>query len=102
MPKLIQSRYAQGLEAYRAGQGVGQLVATLDGIEHRYHELLDASGSRVTESDPAKHADIQAERDALHNGEFGHDAGPSLIAGFADGVIEDIRFVARQRRGQTA
>lgn len=102
MPQLIQSRYAQGLEAYRSGQGVGQLVATIDGIEHRFHELLDANGSRASESDPAKQAAIQAERDVLHNGEFGHNAGPSLIAGFADGLIADIRSLAGQRRGQTA
>jgi hypothetical protein len=97
MPQLIQSRYAQGLAAYRSGQGVGQLIAALDKIERDASEESQKI-SLVYE----KPEDREAAHERLRAGDFSHDAGPSLIAGFADGVIDDIRAIAGQRRGQTA
>lgn len=79
MPSIVQPRYDQGLAAYRAGHGIRHVVDVLDEIERT---------ARAAKEDPGP--------------SFGHDAGPSVIAGFADGVIADIRTIAAQRRGQTA
>lgn len=79
MPSIIQSRYDQGLAAYRAGHGIRHVVEVLDEIERT---------ARSAQEDPGP--------------EYNHDAGPSVIAGFADGLIADIRTIAGQRRGQTA
>lgn len=79
MPSIVQSRYDQGLAAYRAGHGIRHVVEVLNEIE---------TIARGAQEDPGAN--------------FNHDAGPSVIAGFADGLIADIRLLANQRRGQTA
>lgn len=81
MPKLIRPRYEQGLAAYRAGHGILHVMEIGDEIENF---------SRAAESDPGPM--------------YSHDAMPSVIAGFADGLIEDIRRITGtgRRAGLTA
>lgn len=93
MPSIVQSRYDQGLAAYRAGHGIRHVVEVLDEIERG---ARGDRGAYEVKSGP-DFSDIVDPGPS-----FGRDAGPSLIAGFADGVLADIRAIAGQRRGQTA
>ena len=105
MPHLIRSRYDQGLAAYRAGHGIAHMIEVAEEIDRRGEELSDAIGHQSQTPDAEVRNRIGDERDALRAGEFGHDAMPSLIAGFADGVLADIRDIrafTQARRGQTA
>lgn len=79
-PPIIPARHSQGLAAYRAGLTIRELVGTADEID-RMHDDPNLTNEQ--------HEEIAA-------------SGPSLIAGFADGLIEDIRTIAAARRGQTA
>jgi len=85
-PVIIEARHKQGLAAYRAGLSLRELYSTLDEIE-RMHEQVQGADATV------QHEEIA-------------NSGPSLIAGFADGLIDDIRNLARstvfQRRGVSA
>jgi hypothetical protein len=78
-PVIITARHNQGLAAYRAGLTLKELITVFGDIE-LMHEQPDLS--------PEQHEEID-------------DAGPSLIAGFADGLIEDIRSL-RPQRGSVA
>lgn len=106
MPKIIQSRYEQGLAAYRAGHGLIHIMEISDEIENAYRKRWDEIGSKAALSPGSDPAAIDADRAALEAGEFSRDAGPSIVAGFADGLIDDIRRItsspALSRRGQTA
>lgn len=78
-PPIIPARHSQGLAAYRAGHSIAELIGITEEIE-RMHEQAQSN---------EEHREIEA-------------SGPSLIAGFADGLIEDIRLLASARRGQKA
>jgi hypothetical protein len=86
-PVIVPARYTQGLSAYRAGLSIKEIISTFEEIE-RMHEQVQ----------PGENAD--AEHDEIAN------AGPSLVAGFADGLIDDIRKLASStnitRRGASA
>jgi hypothetical protein len=86
-PVIIPARHAQGLAAYRAGLSLREVIGTFEEI-NRMHEQVQPSENAID------------EHDEIDN------AGPSLIAGFADGLIDDIRNIARSpnltRRGQSA
>lgn len=77
-PPISPARHAQGLAAYRSGQSIKDLMALQDEID-RMHEQATTN---------EEHDEIAA-------------AGPSIIAGFADGFIDDIRTLARSHRPQT-
>jgi hypothetical protein len=79
-PPIIPARHAQGLAAYRAGHSIAELIGISEEID-RLHDQPDLTNEQ--------HNEISA-------------AGPSLIAGFADGLIDDIRLLAGARRGQRA
>jgi hypothetical protein len=76
-PAISHARHAQGLAAYRSGQSIRELIGIM--VEF---DMMHARPDLTNE----QHEEIEA-------------AGPSLIAGYADGLIEDIRFLAGQRRG---
>ena len=79
-PPIIDARYNQGLAAYRGGLSIRELIKITDEID-AMHDQPDVT-------------------DEMHN-EIA--ASPSsLIMGFAEGLIEDLRLVASQRRGQRA
>lgn len=82
MPRhvIVPARYEQGLSTYRSGGTLRELMRTAGEIE-AMHEQPDLSNEQHEE---------------IANG------APSLITGFADGLIEDIRHIASSRRGQTA
>lgn len=67
-PPIIPARHAQGLAAYRGGLTIAELVGITGEID-RMHEQATTN---------EEHEAIEA-------------SGPSLIAGYADGLIEDIR-----------
>src|ERR1035437_8984004 len=78
---IVTARHNQGLAAYRAGLTLKELITTILAEIDLMHEQPDLSDEQREEID---------------------DAGPSLIAGFADGLIDDIRFLRasnRPRRG---
>ena len=79
MSHIVEARHAQGLQAYRAGHSIRDLVG-------------------ITETIDAMH-----QKDGLSNEEHEEidNATPSLLAGFLDGLIEDIRSL-RPGRGQRA
>lgn len=79
-PPFSAARHAQGLAAYRAGQSIADLTRTLQEVE-RMHEQPDLTNEQ--------HEEIAA-------------AAPSLMSGFADGLIEDIRLLTNRGRGQRA
>jgi hypothetical protein len=76
MSHIVAARHTQGLSAYRAGRSIRELITTFEEIE-------------------------QMRDQATPNEEI-DNAGPSLIAGFADGLIEDIRALAHALRNQTS
>jgi hypothetical protein len=79
---VTPARHAQGLSAYRAGRSIRELITTFEEIEQMHEQ-----------------ATTNEEHEEIDN------AGPSLIAGFADGLVEDIRTLrtlVQARRGQTA
>lgn len=78
--KLIEARHAQGLNAYHTGASIKDVIRTLDEIM-AMHDKPDLTHD--------EHKEIS-------------DAGPSFIAGFADGALEDFRMIVAQRRGQRA
>lgn len=78
-PPIIPARHAQGLASYRSGLSIAELMGISEEIE-AMHETAKTN---------EEHDEIAA-------------AGPSLIAGFADGLIDDIRLLANTRRGQRA
>ncbi len=79
-PHIIDARHKQGLAAYRSGLSLRELIGVFEEIDEMHnHERL-----------------TNEQHDAIDN------AGPSLVAGFADGLIEDIRLLASARRGQRA
>ena len=83
-PVIVPARYTQGLSAYRAGLSIKEIISTFEEIE-QMHEQPDLSNEQYEEI---------------------ANAGPSLIAGFADGLIDDIRKLASStnitRRGASA
>jgi hypothetical protein len=85
---VVAAHHAQGLAAYRAGLSIKEIM-TISGEIELMHEQVPHGAEDAN----AQHDEIAA-------------AGPSLIAGFADGLIDDIRNIARspgfQRRGQSA
>jgi len=78
-PPIIPARHAQGLAAYRGGLSIRELIGITDEIDLMHEQ------AKTDE----EHQEIEA-------------SGPSLIMGYAEGVIEDIRLIAAQRRGQRA
>ena len=94
MAHLVPSRYEHGLASYNAGKSIAYLIEVATEIDDRYDELNTAIG-RASETPDAKvRQRIGDEREALRNGEYGADAMPSLIAGFMDGFLADIRKLA--------
>lgn len=79
-PPFSAARHTQGLQLYRTGASIADLIRTVQDIE-RMH---DAEG--VTNE---QHEEIAA-------------ASPSLCAGFADGVIDDIRLLVNRGRSLRA
>ena|ERR1035437_5922534 len=88
---LIPARYEQGLTAYRDGYGVAYLVEAFEEIDRKHDELNNAIGKASQTPSATARERIADERDALRTGEYGGDAGPSLIAGFVDGFLADFR-----------
>ncbi len=100
MPHLIRSRYNQGLSAYRAGHGIAHVIDVGDEIERETREAHDRiEGARV---DGGHGPEWFAEKHKEVDDNGGHDAFPSIIAGFADGLIDDIRLIANRHRGGKA
>lgn len=95
MPKISENHYHQGRAIYDGGGTVRQMIETFDQMEAQTeaaHAALSQTEdpARIDYSD--KHRDIsEAHRDAL----------PSIVAGFLDGFLVDIRRTSR-RGGQTA
>lgn len=80
-PPFSPSRHAQGLQLYRTGASIADLIRTVQDVE-RMHEQPGLTNEQ--------HDEIAA-------------ASPSLCAGFADGALDDIRLIATgQRRGVRA
>lgn len=81
---IVEARYNQGLAAYRGGLSIREVITTFEEID-LMHEQPDLTNEQ--------HEEIS-------------NAGPSLIAGFADGLIDDIRKLAGStnitRRGASA
>jgi hypothetical protein len=79
-PPIIPARHSQGLAAYRAGLSLAELNGVLREIDamHEKPELTNEEHDEIAHS------------------------GPSLIAGFADGLIDDIRLIANTKRGLRA
>lgn len=84
--KIIPARHQQGLAAYRAGLTVRELIGISDEIEQMHEQVEEVEGGPSARD---QHEEIA-------------NAGPSLIAGFADGLVTDIRMLANSRRGITA
>lgn len=84
MPHLDQARYAQGQAAYTQGLGIGHLIEIGDEVEKAASKAYDEAKS-------------PEERDAAHRMGRG-DAVPSLIAGFMDGLINDVRSIVGRSR----
>ena len=82
MPRhhIVGARHAQGLQAYRAGHTIRDLVGIAEAIDEMYKE---------DDLSDEEHQEIK-------------DAIPSVMAGFLDGLIEDIRTLARPRQGTRA
>jgi hypothetical protein len=78
-PPISPARHAQGLAAYRSGKSLKELIGLVAEIDAMH----------TPEMTNEEHDEIQA-------------AEPSVICGFADGFLEDIRTLANQRRGQRA
>lgn len=76
MPKLSEARFTQGLCAYRTGEPLDKVSATLDAFEKMW-DTLDPQAT-------------QAQREEIHN------AVPSFLMGFAQGALEDIRAIKRR------
>ncbi len=79
-PPIIDARYDQGRKAYTDGFSPRELTNLLN-LFDAMHEQPDLSNEQ--------HAEIAA-------------SGPSLILGYVEGVIDDIRIIASGRRGQKA
>ena len=82
-PVIVPARYTQGLSAYRAGLSLKELLSTLAEVD-QMHEQFDLTKEQ--------HEEIS-------------NSCQSIVAGFADGVIDDIRYLRSsnlQRRGQSA
>lgn len=83
MPLLSPARHAQGLASYRAGHSISHIFDVFEEIK-KLHEQPGLT---------------HEQHDEIEN------AGPSMIAGFSDGALEDLRLIAsalRARRGETA
>lgn len=78
-PPIIDARYNQGLAAYRGGLSIRELIKITDEID-AMHEQAKTS---------EEHDEIAA-------------SPPSLIMGFAEGLIEDVRLLASRQRGGRA
>ena len=79
-PVIVTARHSQGLAAYRAGLALKELFPILAEID-LLHKQPDLSNEQ--------HEEIE-------------NSGSSLIVGFADGLIDDIRFLRTPPRGQRA
>lgn len=82
-PQLIEARYQQGLNAYRAGQTIREMILLGDEISamHQQPDLTDEQHDEIAY------------------------APGSIAAGFADGFLEDFRSLIGNpvpRRGHTA
>lgn len=99
MPHINEERYRQGLAAYRAGHSMRDLINVGEEIERSAEAAMDELRSRSEGGTPEE----MAKREEFYKTRS--EGMPSLIAGYADGFIDDIRMIARgsgQRRGQTA
>lgn len=90
MPKVSHEHYEQGRALYDAGHGLLGLMETGDALERQLDQ---------------RHRDIEAS-DAPNKSEL-HDAvprdpGQSLILGFAEEFLRDIRRSVSGGRGQRA
>lgn len=76
-PRLSEGRYNQGLQVYRSGGTIGDLIRLADEIEemHRQENLTNE-----------QHDEISI-------------APMSIMAGFMDGALEDFRIFVGNRRG---
>jgi hypothetical protein len=74
---LVPSQYEHGLALYRSGHT----------LSHLFNVCNDLS---------AKHEEPDADHDVIDN------SIPSVMLGFADGLIDDIRNLAAARRGSQA
>ena len=83
-PHLSEARHAQGLAAYRSSQSIKDLINLAETID-AMHDRPDLSNE---------------EHDEIAN------ALPSVMAGFADGFLEDFRSILHSptisRRGPSA
>jgi len=78
--KIVNDRYVQGQAAYRAGHHIKDLMHISDELE-RLHDDPSLTNEQ--------HSDIAA-------------SAQSLVIGFADALIDDIRTIARGRANQRA
>jgi len=78
--QIIAARFEQGRNAYHGGHDLAQLLNTADQID----AMHDAEG--VTNE----------QHDEIAN------SIPSLFAGYASGLIDDIRLIAARGRGLRA
>lgn len=85
---LHPGHYQTGLAAYRGGQTLEHVFQIADGLE----VAAEAAVASLPPGGESREA-IYRER---------HLALPSLLTGFADGLLADLRTLAGTRRGQTA
>lgn len=102
MPHISATHYDQGRAIYDGGGTVRQLTETaeqLDAQREAAHDALEKSWR----DDPADPPPIPESRHEAHSkvDETYRNAAPSLIAGFLDGLLVEIRRITRSR-GQTA
>jgi len=95
MPRISEPHYHQGRAIYDGGGTIRQLIETQDQLEAQAdaaHRAVDAGPD-----DPA------INRNDIHQklADESRNAAPSLIAGFLDGFLVDVRRTSR-RGGQTA
>lgn len=77
---IVPARHAQGLAAYRSGLS---LIAVTD-LLSKFEEMHNQPGLSNDQ-----HEEIDA-------------SGPSLLAGFLDGLIDDVRSLAGRSTGNRA
>jgi hypothetical protein len=92
-PKLVEEFYQQGLAIYQAGHPLRELMLNAEAFEAREDAEHKAAEVRT-----------DTDRNKLHQDISDHyrGAAQSLITGYADGVIGDIRRAANAGRGLRA
>jgi len=95
VPRISEQHYHQGRAIYDGGGTIRQLIETQD----QFDKQADAA-HRAVDAGPD---DPNINRNDAHQSiaDTFRDAAPSLITGFLDGLLVDVRRINRSR-GQTA